>query len=192
MAVDTPDNLTARLRGSETMYVQVDAAAADARAGARAVPGVTRVGDRRRSAAASSASRWTAKQGRDVRRELAAAIVSARLGTARAAPDAHEPRGDLPAADDRGIAAGAGSRAGRRWPMNNILAIAHKELQAYFASPIAYIVIGFFALLFGWFFFDAALLLRSAEHAGRLGMGGRQAVNVNEQLIGPLFHERRA
>ena len=28
VAVDTPDNLTARLRGSETMYVQVDAAAA--------------------------------------------------------------------------------------------------------------------------------------------------------------------
>ena len=26
VAVDTPDNLTARLRGSETMYVQVDAA----------------------------------------------------------------------------------------------------------------------------------------------------------------------
>ena len=29
VAVDTPDNLTARLRGSETMYVQVDAAGAD-------------------------------------------------------------------------------------------------------------------------------------------------------------------
>ena len=36
--------------------------------------------------------------------------------------------------------------------MNNILAIAHKELKAYFASPIAYIVIGFSAILFGWFF----------------------------------------
>ena len=30
VAVDTPDNLTARLRGSETMYVQVDAGGADA------------------------------------------------------------------------------------------------------------------------------------------------------------------
>ena len=40
VAVDTPDNLTARLSGAETMYVQVDAAgadaAADAAAGARA------------------------------------------------------------------------------------------------------------------------------------------------------------
>src|SRR5204863_103874 len=32
VAIDTPDNLTARLRGSETMYLQVDAAGADAAA----------------------------------------------------------------------------------------------------------------------------------------------------------------
>ena len=31
--------------------------------------------------------------------------------------------------------------------MSNILAIAQKELRSYFASPIAYIVIGLFALL---------------------------------------------
>ena len=37
--------------------------------------------------------------------------------------------------------------------MNNILAVAHKELKSYFASPIAYIVIGFFSLLYGWFFY---------------------------------------
>src|SRR5207248_3898793 len=30
VAVDTPDNLTARLRGSETMYIQVDANGLDA------------------------------------------------------------------------------------------------------------------------------------------------------------------
>src|SRR5258708_23859730 len=30
VAVDTPDNLTARLRGAETLYVQVDAGYADA------------------------------------------------------------------------------------------------------------------------------------------------------------------
>ena len=37
--------------------------------------------------------------------------------------------------------------------MRNILAIAGKEMRGYFTSPIAYIVIGFFALLFGWFFY---------------------------------------
>src|SRR5205809_5630554 len=30
VAIDTPDNLTARLRGSETMYLQVDASGTDA------------------------------------------------------------------------------------------------------------------------------------------------------------------
>ena len=37
--------------------------------------------------------------------------------------------------------------------MNNILAIAQKELKAYFASPIAYVVIGLFALMFGYFYY---------------------------------------
>ncbi len=36
--------------------------------------------------------------------------------------------------------------------MSNILAIAHKEIRSYFASPIAYVVIGLFALLFGYFY----------------------------------------
>ena len=36
--------------------------------------------------------------------------------------------------------------------MRNIVTIARKELQSYFSSPIAYVVIGFFALLFGYFF----------------------------------------
>ena len=33
--------------------------------------------------------------------------------------------------------------------MRNALAIAQKEIASYFASPIAYVLIGFFALLFG-------------------------------------------
>ncbi len=47
VAVDTPANLTARLRGSETMYVQVDAGGDDAAAGLRDVAGRARRVDRR-------------------------------------------------------------------------------------------------------------------------------------------------
>src|SRR5207249_4839451 len=43
VAVDTPDNLTSRLQGSETMYVQVDANGADPRGALSHVPGVQRV-----------------------------------------------------------------------------------------------------------------------------------------------------
>src|SRR5205823_1625911 len=43
VAIDTPDNLTARLRGSATMYVQVDTAGVDASTTLGHVPGVTSV-----------------------------------------------------------------------------------------------------------------------------------------------------
>ena len=110
---------------------------------ARPRAGVTRVveADRRDGVVGYEVD---SESGRDVRRELARAVVGERLGPARAAADAHEPRGDLPVADDRrSRRRRRGRRAGRRSrPMRNILAIAQKELKSYFASPIAYIVIG--------------------------------------------------
>src|SRR5919109_4563591 len=71
--------------------------------------------------------------------------------------------------------------------MNNILAIAHKELKAYFASPIAYIVIGFSAILYGWFFINLLYYFNRISMQAGAGFGGPQSVNVNEQLISPLF-----
>jgi ABC-2 type transport system ATP-binding protein len=74
VAVDTPDNLTSRLRGSETLYLQVDAAGADAAAVLERVPGVTRVvvTDTRQQMVGYEVD---SESGRDVRRELASAIV---------------------------------------------------------------------------------------------------------------------
>jgi ABC-2 type transport system permease protein len=71
--------------------------------------------------------------------------------------------------------------------MNNILAITHKELKGYFASPIAYIVIGFSAILFGWFFVNLLYYFDRVSLQAGMGMGGPAAVNVNEMLIAPLF-----
>jgi len=70
--------------------------------------------------------------------------------------------------------------------MNNILAIANKELRGYFASPIAYIVMGLFALTYGYFFY-AMLLYFDRTSMQLAGMGGGQSANVNEQLISPSF-----
>jgi ABC-2 type transport system permease protein len=71
--------------------------------------------------------------------------------------------------------------------MSNVLAIANKELRSYFASPIAYIVIGLFALLYGYFF--VALLsyfIRMSMQMGQFGQGP-QSANVNQQLIRGLL-----
>src|SRR6476646_8381956 len=79
VAVDTPDNLTARLRGSETMYLQLDAGGADAAASLTRVPGVTRVveADRRDGMVGFEVD---SESGRDVRRDLARAVVSSGWG----------------------------------------------------------------------------------------------------------------
>ena len=79
VAVDTPDNLTARLRGSETMYIQVDANGLDASGALRRVPGVTRVveSDRREPAVGYEVE---SERGHDVRRELARIVVSSGWG----------------------------------------------------------------------------------------------------------------
>ncbi|HEY7444433.1 MAG TPA: ABC transporter ATP-binding protein [Vicinamibacterales bacterium] len=79
VAVDTPANLTARLRGSETMYVQLDAGAADATPVLERIPGVTRVtvSDRRDGITSCEVE---SVQGRDVRRDLARAVVTNNWG----------------------------------------------------------------------------------------------------------------
>ena len=71
--------------------------------------------------------------------------------------------------------------------MTNVLAIAHKELKGYFASPIAYIVIGFSAILYGWFFINLLYYFDRMSMQAGAGFGGPQSVNVNESLISPLF-----
>jgi ABC-2 type transport system ATP-binding protein len=79
VAVDTPDNLTARLKGSATMYVQIDAAGADAGAALGAVAGVTRVVavDHREGATQGPLAYEVESEPEvDVRRELARAIVT--------------------------------------------------------------------------------------------------------------------
>ena len=80
VAVDTPDNLTARLRGAETMYVQVDARGADAGAALAAVPG--------RDAASHAADQRAAASRRVRGRERARHATSAAISRARSSPAA--------------------------------------------------------------------------------------------------------
>jgi len=69
--------------------------------------------------------------------------------------------------------------------MRNIAAIAQREVNAYFASPIAYVLIGFFALLFGWFFYVPLAFF--IQQSSQMGMNPTQALNINQMLVGPTL-----
>ena len=68
--------------------------------------------------------------------------------------------------------------------MRNVLAIADKELRSYFASPIGYVIIGFFALLFAWFY--TSYLEWFLETSQQM-MGPGRSPNVNQQVIAGLL-----
>src|SRR5205814_9091692 len=72
--------------------------------------------------------------------------------------------------------------------MGNVLAIAQKELKSYFGSPIAYIVIGVWALVFGYFYYAILhFFVQQSLQMNQFGMQGPQSLNVNQQLIRPLI-----
>src|SRR5688572_6008589 len=75
VAVDTPDNLTSRLRGSESQFLQVDARGADAAAEIGTVDGVTGVTVTEQKNGLT-ALEVASMAGRDIRQELAAAVVN--------------------------------------------------------------------------------------------------------------------
>src|SRR5580765_8568401 len=76
-------------------------------------------------------------------------------------------------------------RRARRSCMRNILAIEGKELRGYFSSPIAYVVIGLFALIFGWFFYVPLSFFNRQSMQMSMGMGG--TLNINQMLIAPML-----
>lgn len=70
--------------------------------------------------------------------------------------------------------------------LRNISAIAGKELRGYFASPVAWVMMGLFALIFGWFFLSYLTFFVRNSMQSMFG-GGPQTMNVNMELIRPLL-----
>ncbi|HLY20315.1 MAG TPA: ABC transporter permease, partial [Bryobacteraceae bacterium] len=70
--------------------------------------------------------------------------------------------------------------------MTNVWIICRKELKSYFASPIAYLLMAFFGLIFGFGFFTAT---RDFVRFGFMAQmqGRNMPMNVNEQVIRPLL-----
>jgi ABC-2 type transport system permease protein len=71
--------------------------------------------------------------------------------------------------------------------MRNVLAIAQRELKSYFASPIAFVVIGFFAFVIGWFYVSVLNYFLQLSMMSGMQQMGPQTVNVNQQMLRPLF-----
>jgi ABC-2 type transport system permease protein len=71
--------------------------------------------------------------------------------------------------------------------MRNAFAIAWREVQAYFTSPLAYVVISVFLLLSGYIFW--ASLVRFSELCLRFGSNPyfSSQLNVNDMVVRPLF-----
>lgn len=66
--------------------------------------------------------------------------------------------------------------------MKNVWAIARRELQSYFASPVAYAVLALFALIFGFLFY-AYLDSFSDRSMGRGLPGAQEILNLNQDMI---------
>lgn len=70
--------------------------------------------------------------------------------------------------------------------MRNSLTIARRELAAYFASPMGWLVIAAFLALTGFFF--ASMVSFFAVETTQMGYGGYQeSVDVNQYLVAPFF-----
>jgi ABC-2 type transport system permease protein len=70
--------------------------------------------------------------------------------------------------------------------MRNILIICRKELGSYFVSPVAYLLLTMFSLIFGFFFWN------SLGYFVYIGMESQMRgqpfpMNINEQIIRPLL-----
>src|SRR5713226_1295722 len=70
--------------------------------------------------------------------------------------------------------------------MRNALIICRKELRSYFVSPIAYLLLAMFAVIMGFFFWNALgyFVFMGIESQMR---GEMFPMNVNEQVIRPLL-----
>ncbi len=85
VAEDTPENLTARLQGAASVYVEIDSQGVDAQSLLTAVPGVTAVAVAARHGV-STGFEVQSERGLDVRRHVAQAVVGAGYGLVELRP----------------------------------------------------------------------------------------------------------
>ena len=70
--------------------------------------------------------------------------------------------------------------------MRSVLLICRKELNSYFASPIAYLLMAFFGLIFGFVMFNATRDFIRFSFQMQF-QGGGAPMSINDQIITPLL-----
>jgi len=70
--------------------------------------------------------------------------------------------------------------------MRNVIVIFKKEMKSYFASPIAYLLLTIFAVIFGFFFYTATRYFVLQGMQMQM-MGRGMPMDVNEYVIRPLL-----
>lgn len=70
--------------------------------------------------------------------------------------------------------------------MRSIWVICRRELSSYFASPIAWLLLTMYSLIFGYFFWNLINAFLEASIEMQM-MGQMQPMNINEQIIRPLL-----
>ncbi len=127
------------------------------------------------------------QKGQLVRGDLARAVVEAGWDLNELRPSAMSLEeiflqltgSEAPAGGRENHAEGAAS-------MRNIWIICRKELRSYFVSPVAYLLLTMFGLIFGFFFWNALgyFVIEGMEMQMR---GQTFPMNINEQIIRPLL-----
>src|ERR1700680_5074836 len=109
------------------------------------------------------------------------------MGFGGASGGCFEPGRNLPPTDWIGSSRGNGSHSSRgNESMRNIWVICRKELHSYFVSPIAYILLVMFAVIFGFFFWNSVGYYVNLSIASQME-GESFPMNLSEQIVRPLL-----
>src|SRR5271156_4817349 len=70
--------------------------------------------------------------------------------------------------------------------MRSTWVIAQKEINSYFVSPVAYLLLTMFAIIFGFFFWNSVGYFNAASLQSQMS-GQPMPMSVNEYVIRPLL-----
>ncbi len=70
--------------------------------------------------------------------------------------------------------------------MKNVWIVFRKELNSYFTSPIAYVIMALYSLIFGFFFYSAVKYFQQLAMRAQM-MGQAFPMNINEMIVRPVL-----